>query len=243
MPYCPKCGKPVSDQVSFCASCGAALPAAVAAGGMEIAPPPPAGNPPPPPSPGSRPLPPQASAAGSPPLLPPGSAPRVPTLPVQGAPAPAAPVVIPPPPARQRMPKAWKVVLACLLAFVVAVLVIGMAVTVTVLLIVRAVKPPVDVTNRFLEAISGGDAEEAWDMLHPSYIKEEYSFSEFERDVADPLSDSLDSWNANESNISGSEARVGVDMVYSDGKKGRAIFYLRKSGDEWLITGWEKGSG
>lgn len=60
-------------------------------------------------------------------------------------------------------------------------------------------------------------------MLHPSYIKEEYSFPKFERDVADPASDSLDSWNADQSSISGSEAKTGVGMVYSAARRPRHL--------------------
>lgn len=129
-----------------------------------------------------------------------------------------------------------------LISALIGILVVGGGLAATVYFVYRAVKPPVDATNRFIAAVNEGDAREAWEMLHPSsYYKQNYDSFRFQQEIVEQLSDALSSWNANQSSVSGSEAKVGVDLVYTDGSESRATFYLLKSDGDWLIMDWSEG--
>jgi uncharacterized membrane protein YvbJ len=213
MAVCPNCGGQVSDDARFCASCGGTITPAAQPG---------AGAPPPPPSP---PVSPQQLLAQPP--APPFGAP----------PAQGPGVVIPPPPVKQRTGSIWKLIIVIAL---IGVLVIGGVVATVVFLVVRAVKPTIDVTNQFIEAINEGNAEKAWSLISPSStFKDNYTLTTFETEIVDALSGQLETWDAHEASISGSEAKVGVDFTYKDGTDDSTTFYLEKSGDEWLILDWD----
>jgi hypothetical protein len=206
MPFCPECGKDVSGDASFCPACGATV-ASSAGGGM----PPP--QPPPP-------------LAG----LPMGAQ-QPHAQPPAGAPPAYAPGVAPPPPVR-KSGSGWKV---AIIVGLIAILVLTAGGVLFAVFVFRAVKAPVDVTNRYIEAINDGDAEEAWDLLHPeSPFKDEYTFTTFESDVVD-MTISLRTWNADEAEVSGSRATVGVDMEDTSGDVFRISFDLRKDGGDWKV--------
>ena len=231
MAACPRCGKPVSDDALFCAACGASMPAA--------------GTPPPTPPPpvGSAPLPPPGSDPGTafapPPAPPAGTAPPSPPTSYAAAPPGIIPQTPPPPAARGT----GRVVKIVLVSAVIGILVIGGGLTATIYFVYRAVKPPVDATNRFIAAVNEGNTQEAWDLLHPSsYYKRNYDSFRFRQEVVEQLSGTLSSWNANQSSVSGSEAEVGVDMTDADGSEYRVTFSLRKDGDDWLILDWVEGA-
>ena len=118
----------------------------------------------------------------------------------------------------------------------IAFLVIGAGAVIFGVFIFNAVKAPVDVANRYIEAINDGDAQEAWDLLHSnSPFKDEYTLSSFKSDVVQPSAGTLKTWNANEVNVNDSRARVRVDMEFTDGSDFRVAFELRKDGDDWRI--------
>lgn len=209
MAVCPNCGGAVSDDARFCASCGADAAPAAQAGAG--APPPPTGDMPPPVQPPAPPL---------------------------GAPPNQAPMVtLPPPPMKRKTGSIWKVVV---IGVLIAMLVIGGILATVVWLVVKAVKPTIDVTNRFIEAINDGDAEGAWSLIHPdSPLKDKYTLSTFESEIVDSLSGQLETWDANEASVSGSEAKVEADFTYKDGSDDSATFQLKKGGDGWMIMGWD----
>jgi hypothetical protein len=124
--------------------------------------------------------------------------------------------------------------IAIIVTIVVALL-LAAGIAVLVLFVFGTVKAPVDVTNRYIEAINEGDAQEAWDLLHPSSpLKQDYSLHTFESDIVD-TSVRLDTWNANEVSVEDSRAEVGVDMEAEDGTDFRVFFLLRKDGDDWKV--------
>ncbi|OFW56094.1 MAG: hypothetical protein A2W01_10140 [Candidatus Solincola sediminis] len=221
---CPECGKSINTGSSFCPYCGADVMAMQ--GGSDNMPPQPTGGPPqPPPTPAS-PQPPPGPAAGppqppfptpGPPSAPPGYTPGMP---------PAAPV-------KKGIGRGWKI---AIIVIIVGVLVVGALAAVLGIFVFTTVKKPVDVTNRFIEAINAGRAQEAWDLLtSDSRVRLENDFNSFREDLVTPSVGSLDTWNAHEVNVSGSRAEVTVDMDFSDGSREEFIFELRKTGDEWLI--------
>jgi hypothetical protein len=151
--------------------------------------------------------------------------------PPAGAPPAYAPGVAPPPPVR-KSGSGWKV---AIIVGLIAILVLTAGGVLFAVFVFRAVKAPVDVTNRYIEAINDGDAEEAWDLLHPeSPFKDEYTFTTFESDVVD-MTISLRTWNADEAEVSGSRATVGVDMEDTSGDVFRISFDLRKDGGDWKV--------
>ncbi len=124
-----------------------------------------------------------------------------------------------------------------MVAIIVAILlVLGVGVAVAGIFIFRAVKEPVDVTNRYIGAVNEGNAGEAWGLLHSqSRFKSDYSRGSFEEEVVKGSEGKLRRWNAHEVNISSSEARVGVDMEFTDGSKTKLEFELRREGNDWLV--------
>ena len=219
MADCRQCGKQISDDASFCPACGAIVTTPqTEAGGEQL--------PPQAPEPGAQPpAPPQTPPPGQPYQSPAG---------VQQPYQPGA--FPPPPPAKQKTGKTWKIVLV--VALVVALVIVG-AVAAIGLFVFSAVKAPIDATNEFIEAVNKGDANTAWDMLHPSSsFRQDYTQSTFETEVVDTLAGELSTWNANEASVSGSEAQVEVDVSYKDGSEDRVTFNLEKSNDDWLILNW-----
>jgi uncharacterized protein YxeA len=145
-------------------------------------------------------------------------------------------VVTPPPPSIPKKGKGLKTVL--IVAGVILVLVVG-ALVVLGLFFFNTVKAPVDVTNRYIEAVNEGRVEEAWDLLHPnSPLKREYDLRSF-RDLVMENKGSLQGWNAHEVNISGSSAVVTVDMDFEEGDSSTLEFELRKKGDDWLVYSYD----
>jgi hypothetical protein len=141
--------------------------------------------------------------------------------------------MVPPPPAKQKTGSGWKIALVVIL---IVLLVIGAGVTLLAVFVFKTVKEPVDVTNHYIEAINDGDAQEAWSLLHPdSSFRQDYSLSSFERELVRPNANELRTWNANEFDISGSRALVGVDMEFTDGEEYEITFELRKDKGDWLI--------
>ncbi len=208
MAYCQKCGREMSEGAAFCPVCGA--PAA--AGAPSAPPPPSAGSASTPPTPPGTPPPPGQYPAGAPPAHVPG--------------------VVPPPPARKKMGSGWK---AAIIIVVSIVVVVAVGAVLLGVLVFRAVKAPVDVTNRYIEAVNDGDASEAWELLHPSSrFKRDYTLSTFESEVIEPTT-RLKSWNANEVEVKNDRAEVGVDMEDVEGEEFRVIFDLRKDGSEWKV--------
>jgi hypothetical protein len=148
-----------------------------------------------------------------------------------GAPPAHVPGVVPPPTPKSKA-SGCKI---AIIAVIVAGLLVAAGIAVLFLVVFGTVKAPVDVTNRYIEAINGGDAQEAWDLLHPSSpLKQEYSLSTFESDIVD-ASIKLETWNANEVSVQDSRAEVGVDMEAEDGTDFNVFFTLRKDGDDWKI--------
>jgi len=142
------------------------------------------------------------------------------------------PGVVPPPPRKQKTGSGWKV---AIVIGIIVILLIGAAVTFLALFVFNAVKAPVDATNRYIEAVNDGDAQEAWSLLHPSSpIKQEFTLSTFESEIVD-TSIKLETWNANEVNVENSRATVNVDMEDTDGAEFRVTFDLRKDGDDWKV--------
>jgi hypothetical protein len=149
-----------------------------------------------------------------------------------GAPPAHVPGVVPPPPVKQKTGSGWKI---AIIVGLIIILVIGAGVALLAVFVFNTVKAPVDVTNRYIEAINDGDAEEAWSLLHPdSPFKEEYTLSTFESEVVE-ASMGLRTWDANDVEVENSRATVGVDMEDSGGDEFRVIFDVRKAGDEWMI--------
>ncbi len=217
MAMCPNCGRQVSDDATFCPACGAGIPAATSGGSGT----PPPQQPTPPPGPAPVPQPPGPPMGTQPPYA------QTPT----GAPPAHVPGVVPPPTPKSKSP-GCKI---AIIATIVGGLIVAACIVVLVLFVFGAVKAPVDVTNRYIEAVNEGDAQEAWDLLHPgSPLKQEYSLITFEANIVDP-SIKLDTWNANEVDVQDSRAEVGVDMEAEDGTDFRVVFTLRKDGDDWKI--------
>jgi uncharacterized protein YxeA len=149
-----------------------------------------------------------------------------------GVPPAQVPGVVPPPPVKKKTASGWKI--AIIVGLVVILLFVAGGALLAVF-VFKTVKAPVDVTNRYIEAINDGDAAEAWDLLHPdSRFKEDYTLSTFESDVVE-MNVGLSSWDANEVNVQDSRASVGVDMEDANGDEFQVDFDLRKDGDEWLI--------
>ncbi len=161
---------------------------------------------------------------------PPAASPSVSPL----SPPGVAPGTLPPPPGKHKMSQGWKI---AIIVIITAVLLIGALAVVLGVFVFKTVKAPVDVTNRYIEAINTGRAQEAWDLLSPdSSLRQEYDFSSFQTDVVQPSIDALTTWNAHQASVSGSQAEVGVDMSFSDGSSNEEFtFQLRKTGDRWLI--------
>jgi uncharacterized protein YxeA len=131
------------------------------------------------------------------------------------------------------MRSGWKIALVIILA---VVLVIGAVVAVLAVFVFKAVKAPVDVTNKYIEAVNNGDAQEAWSLLHPdSRFRREYNAGSFEQELVKPSVNKLDTWNAHEVNVSGDRASVKVDMKFTNGNGQEFTFELRKNGGDWLI--------
>ncbi len=182
----------------------------------------------PPPQP---PGPPASTAPIQPPGPPMGAQPPYAQQPA-GAPPAHVPGVVPPPPRKQKTGSGWKV---AIIIGIIAILLIGAAGAFLALFVFKAVKAPVDVTNRYIEAINDGNAQEAWDLLHPSSpIKQEFTLSSFESEIVD-TSIRLETWDANEVNVEDSRARVKVDMEDTDGTEFQVVFDLRKDGDDWMV--------
>jgi flagellar basal body-associated protein FliL len=138
---------------------------------------------------------------------------------------------------KQKSGKGWKIAIVVIL---VVLLVIGGAVAAIGLLVFSAVKAPIDVTNNYIEAVNEGDAEAAWELLHPdSPFRQDFTFSEFETEVIETSANQLTTWNANEADVSSDRARVEVDLTFTDGDEYRAGFALRKDGGDWLIYDYE----
>ena len=124
-----------------------------------------------------------------------------------------------------------------MVAIIVAILLLlGVGAVVAGIIIFRAVKEPVDITNRYIEAVNEGNAELAWSLLHPqSRFKKDYDRKAYGVEVVEASKGTLRNWNAHEVNISGSRARVGVDLEFTDGSTMKMEFELRREGDEWLV--------
>lgn len=145
---------------------------------------------------------------------------------------PPYPPVYPPPPVKSSG-SVWKKVVVVV---VVILLLLGAGAVVAGIFIFRAVKAPVDVTNRYIKAVNEGDAGEAWALIHSqSRFKRDYDRVSYEQDVVEKSEGMLKSWNAHEVSISGSRAHVDVDMEFKDGSSDKLEFELRKEGDDWLI--------
>lgn len=130
------------------------------------------------------------------------------------------------------MGSGWK----ALIIIVLSIIVIG-AVGAVILgvFVFKTVKAPVDVTNRYIEAVNDGDAEAAWGLLHPaSRFKRDYTLSTFESQVIEPTT-KLESWNANEVEVKGDRAVVKVEMKDVDASNFRLAFELRKDGSDWKV--------
>jgi uncharacterized protein YxeA len=210
MSFCPNCGRQVSDDASFCPSCGATIKPAAAGGAAPQTPP--------------------VTPPVQPPGPPVGAQPPY-TQPPFGVPPSSVPGVQPPPPVRKKG-SGWKI---AIVVGLVVILLIAVVVTLIAVFVFKTVTAPVDVTNRYIEAINDGDAEEAWDLLHPdSPLKEDYDLSSFESEIIG-TSVRLRTWNANEVEIKDSRAEVRVNMEDTSGEEFRIIFELRKDGDEWKI--------
>jgi hypothetical protein len=133
---------------------------------------------------------------------------------------------------KQKTGSGWKI---ALVVGLVAILIIGAAVTFLAIFVFKAVKAPVDVTNRYIEAINDGDAQAAWDLLHPgSPFKEEFTLSSFTSEIVD-TSVKLETWDANEVEVTGDRAEVKVDMTDSDDFDFEVVFDVRKDGGDWKI--------
>lgn len=164
--------------------------------------------------------------------MPPAPPYGTPPAPPVGAPPPHAPATVPPPPAAKKG-KGCKIALVIGL---IVLLIVGAGAAVLVLLVFKAVKEPVDVTNRYIEAVNDGEAREAWELLHPdSRFKQDLDLGSFEREIVETSASTLRTWNANEVEVSGSRARVEVDIEYTDGEESTVVFELRKSDGDWLV--------
>ena len=152
--------------------------------------------------------------------------------PPAGAPPAHVPGVVPPPPVKKKVSSGWKV---AIIIGIVAILIIGTTVALLALFVFNTVKAPVDATNNFIEAINDGNAQAAWNLLHPdSPIKEEFTLSSFESEIVD-TSIKLKTWDANEVEVTGDRAKVTVDMTDSDGYDFEVVFDVRKDGGDWKI--------
>ncbi|MEW6554836.1 MAG: zinc ribbon domain-containing protein [Actinomycetota bacterium] len=221
MAFCPNCGRDVSDDASFCPACGATIAASAGAGG----------SPPPQAPEAAAPPPPTTAPPPRPPAPPMGVQPPYAQQPM-GAPPAHVPGVVPPPPVKQKTGSAWKI---AIIVGLIVILVIGTGIALLAVFVFTTVKAPVDVTNRYIEAINDGDAEEAWDLLHPdSPFRETFTLSTFESQVVDG-NVRLTTWDANEVEVKDSRATVGVDMENVDGEEFRVDFELRKDGGDWKI--------
>ena len=130
------------------------------------------------------------------------------------------------------MGSGWK---AFLIIGVSLVVVIAVGAVLLGVFVFKAVKAPVDVTNRYIEAVNEGDASAAWEMLHPSSrFKRDYTLSTFESQVIEPTT-RLKSWNANEVEVKNGRAEVKVDMEDVEGSEFRVAFELRKDGSDWKV--------
>jgi uncharacterized protein YxeA len=131
------------------------------------------------------------------------------------------------------MGSGWKIALVVIL---IAILVIGAVIAALAIFVFKTVKAPVDVTNRYIEAVNDGDTREAWSLLHPdSRLRRDYNQSSFESEVVRPNINALRTWNAHEVNVKDSRATVTVDMKFTTGEEYEFTFELRKDGGEWLI--------
>ncbi len=213
MSFCPRCGSQVSDQAIYCPSCGADLKAAAI---PESAPPqsqatPPVG-------------PPYSQSTGYPPYATPGGAPY------RGAP-PAGGAAYPPPPKKSKK----GCVIALLITLVVLLVGAGLAVSLGIW-VFKTVKGPVDTTNKYIEAINGGDLETAWNLLYSaSPKKRDYTKEEFDAKVVKPNVNYLSTWNAYSSSISDDHAQVKAKMTPRTEASFEVVFDLRKEGGEWKI--------
>lgn len=179
--------------------------------------------------------PPQGAQAAAPPTGspdPPTGMQPSPVQPPAGMPPAGVPGVLPPPPVKRKTASGWKIAIIIGLAVILLFAVAG---TLLAVFVFKTVKAPVDVTNRYIEAVNEGDAEEAWDLLHPdSPFKEEYTLSTFESQVVE-VTVGLRTWSANEVDVRDSRATVKVDMEDRNGEDFRLAFDVRKDGGEWKV--------
>lgn len=133
---------------------------------------------------------------------------------------------------KQKTGSGWKI---AIVIGIVVILVIGAAAAFLALFVFKAVKAPVDATNSFIEAVNDGNAQAAWDLLHPdSPLKEEFTLSSFASEIV-ATSVKLATWDANEVEVSNGRAQVTVDMTDSDGTEFELVFDLRKDSGDWKV--------
>ncbi|MDY6794083.1 MAG: DUF4878 domain-containing protein [Actinomycetota bacterium] len=122
----------------------------------------------------------------------------------------------------------------------VVLLIIGAAVAVVAIFVVKTVKAPIDVTNNYIEAINEGNASEVWSLLDSdSPLRQQYTQSSFEQEVVNPSVGELRTWNANEVNVTNNKARVEVDMEFTDGTEFTVSFDLRKDNGDWRVYDYD----
>jgi hypothetical protein len=153
-----------------------------------------------------------------------------PSPPVPPGPAPGT---LPPAPRKQGMSRGWKIAIVVIISVVV---VFGALAALLGVFVFKTVKKPVDTTNRYIEAVNNGRAQDAWNLLTTdSRIRKEYDLNSFQEEVVQPNVGDLSTWNAHEVNIKGSQAEVAVDMTFSTGTKNEVTFQLKEINGQWLI--------
>ncbi len=142
------------------------------------------------------------------------------------------PPPLPVSPAPDRRKKLIKVLVALGIIFIVVVV----AAVILLTLFIGTVKAPVDVTNKYIEAVNMGNATEAWGFLHPaSRFKTGYSFDQYTEQVVNRSSGFLTKWNAHHVTVSNSNALVEVYITFKNAKKETIEFALKKTNGKWLI--------
>lgn len=142
-----------------------------------------------------------------------------------------------------RKTEGWKIaVIVCAVLGVFAIMIIAVLVAAVIIAasIFSAVKEPIDRTNEYMSAVSEGDTDTAWDLLHDSAKKEYNSKSNFYDREIKFNKDSIVTWDAYSTSVESNTARVRVRVYPDRGEPYAMDFRLAKTDDGWKIYRFSK---
>lgn len=173
----------------------------------------------------------QGGVVPPPPGVIPTPSPGAPPTPPYGAGPP--PPVSPPPVARMH----GRTPLGTRRKLVVAVVIVGLlalvGISIGIVALVKYAKEPIDVANEFFAATKAGEMDKA--MSHVSERVFKTSSREEVRASVQTFGEDLQSYDANEVEVSGSVTTVTAEIVYNDGSRGQAELILQKEDGKYRI--------